>query len=73
RDSGSSSAGWALCAALAAGLPAGRVRTVAVLGLAAVLAGALAFHHAESDIQHLVAAACGLLVVALSTRRTAAG
>jgi len=72
RDSGSSSAGFALCAALAEGLPAGRVRNAAVVGLACVLAGALAVHHAEADVQHLVAAACGVVIVALSTRRTAA-
>lgn len=71
RDSGSSSAGFALAAALAAGLPPGRARRTAVLAVLGFLACVLALNHTEADVRHIVAAGCGIAIIALNERRTA--
>jgi len=72
RDSGSSAAGFALVAALAASLPAGRARNIAMLSVVGLLAAMLAIGHAEADVQHLVAAASGFAILAVARRRSAA-
>jgi hypothetical protein len=72
RDSGSSSATCALVAACAATLSARRVRNSTVFGLFVALAVVAVARRDEADVQHLVAAICGVGIVALAGRRKVA-
>lgn len=68
RDGGSTSAGWALIAGCGASLPRGRSRTAIMVGIAGLLVGRAVVSHGEADFEHLVAAACGFAIVAVSSR-----
>jgi hypothetical protein len=72
RDSGPSSAASALAAACATALPAGRVRNASVLGLVGALGLVATIHRDEADIQHLLAAVCGVAIGTMANRRRVA-